>query len=105
MPPAHPGEVLKGLYLDPMEKTITRAAEDLGVSRRTLSMVINGHLGVSAEMALRLGKALGTTPELWLNIQQAFDLWEARQKKIDIHVNVMRKTGKQIKEEKVKNPL
>lgn len=98
MPPAHPGEVLKGLYLDPMEKTITRAAEDLGVSRRTLSMVINGHLGISAEMALRLGKALGTTPELWLNIQQAFDLWEARQKKIDIHVSIMRKTGKQIKE-------
>lgn len=81
-----------------MEKTNTRAAEDLGVSRRILSMVINGPLGVSAEMALRLGKALDTTPELWLNIQQAFDLWEARQKKIDIHVSIMRKTGKKIKE-------
>lgn len=99
MPPAHPGEVLKGLYLDPIEKTITRAVEDLGISRCTLSMLINGHLGVSAEMALRLSKALGTTPELWLNIQQNFILWEARQKKIDIHVNVMHKTGKQIKEE------
>lgn len=97
MPPAHPGEVLKGLYLDPMNKKITHAAEDLGVSRRTLSMLVNGHLGVSAEMALRLGKALGTTPELWLNIQQSFDLWEARQKIKDIRTNVMYKPDEQIK--------
>lgn len=91
MVPAHPGEVLKGLYLDPMEKTITQAAEDLGVSRRTLSMIINGHLGISAEMALRLSKALGTTAELWLNMQQHFDLWKVRQKIKDIRVQVMRK--------------
>ncbi len=90
MPPAHPGEVLKGLYLDPMDKTITQAAEDLGVSRRTLSMLVNGHLGVSAEMALRLGKALGTTPELWLNMQQSYDLWKARQKTENLLVQVMR---------------
>lgn len=90
MPPAHPGEVLKGLYLDPMDKTITQAAEDLGVSRRTLSMLVNGHLGVSAEMALRLGKALGTTPELWLNMQQGYDLWKARQKTENLLVQVMR---------------
>lgn len=96
MPPAHPGEVLKGLYLDPMDKTITQAAEDLGVSRRTLSMLINGHLGVSAEMALRLSTALGTTPELWLNMQQSYDLWEARQNIKNIHVHVMRKPQGQI---------
>ena len=76
--PAHPGEVLKGLYLDPMKKTITQAAEDLGVSRRTLSLLINGHLGVSAEMAFRLSKALSTPSELWLNMQQSYDLWEAK---------------------------
>ncbi len=91
MAPAHPGEVLKGLYLDPMEKTITQAAADLGVSRRTLSMLVNGHLGVSAEMALRLSTALGTTPELWLNMQQSYDLWEARQKIKTLKVHVMRK--------------
>lgn len=91
--PAHPGEVIKGLYLDPMEKTITQAAEDLGVSRRTLSMLINGHLGVSAEMALRLSKALSTTPELWLNMQQSYDLWEAKQKIKTLNVHVMRKPG------------
>lgn len=91
MAPAHPGEVLKGLYLDPMGKTITQAAEDLGVSRRTLSMLINGHLGVSAEMALRLSTALGTTPELWLNMQLSYDLWEAKQKIKTLKVHVMRK--------------
>lgn len=96
MAPAHPGEILKGLYLDPMEKTITQAAEDLGVSRRTLSMIINGHLGVSAEMALRLGKALGTTAELWLNMQQSFDLWTARQKIKSIRVHVMRKPSEHV---------
>ncbi len=96
-PPAHPGEVLKGLYLDPMNKSITHAAEDLGVSRRTLSMLVNGHLGVSAEMALSLSKALGTTPESWLNIQQSFDLWEARQKIKNIRVNIMYKPDEQVK--------
>ncbi|SEL96055.1 addiction module antidote protein, HigA family [bacterium A37T11] len=90
MPPAHPGEVLKGLYLDAMDKTITQAATDLGISRRTLSMLVNGHLGVSAEMALRLSQALGTTPELWLNMQQSFDLWQAKQHMDHIHVQVMR---------------
>ena len=74
-----------------MGKTISQAAEDLGISRRTLSMIVNGHLGVSAEMALRLGKALGTTPELWLNIQQGFDLWTAKQKIGNLAVKVMRK--------------
>lgn len=93
MAPAHPGEVLKGLYLDPMGKTITQAAEDLGVSRRTLSMLVNGHLGVSAEMALRLSTALGTTPELWLNMQQSYDLWEAKQKIKTVKVHVMREPG------------
>ncbi|TDS11794.1 HigA family addiction module antitoxin [Sphingobacterium paludis] len=91
MAPAHPGEVLKGLYLEPLEKTITQAATDLGVSRRTLSMLVNGHLGISAEMALRLSKALSTTPELWLNMQQSYDLWEAKQKIKTLNVHVMRK--------------
>lgn len=88
--PAHPGEVLKGLYLDPMNKTITQAAADLGIPRSTLSMLVNERLGVSSEMALRLAKALGTTPELWLNMQQGHDLWKAKQKINTLKVQVMR---------------
>lgn len=74
MLPVHPGEILKGLYLEPLEITITAAASQLGITRKTLSQLINGHAGVSAEMALRLSKALNTTPELWLNMQQSYDL-------------------------------
>lgn len=80
MAPAHPGEVLKGLYIEPLEITITDAAEKLDISRKNLSMLVNGHMGVSAEMALRLAKALNTTPELWLNMQQQYDLWEVEQR-------------------------
>lgn len=76
MPTAHPGEVLKGLYLEPLHITITDAASKLHVSRKTLSQLVNGRMGVSPEMAVRLSKALNTTPELWLNIQQSFELWE-----------------------------
>ncbi len=86
MPPVHPGEVLKGLYLDPMEITITEAASRLGITRKTLSQLINGHMGISAEMSLRLSKALKTTPELWLNMQQNYDLWFAAQKMKSVKV-------------------
>jgi antitoxin HigA-1 len=86
MPPEHPGKVLKELYLDPLEITITEAAQRLGVARKTLSQLINGHMGVSAEMALRLSKALKTTPELWLNMQQSHDLWIASQKMKSVKV-------------------
>ena len=77
MPPAHPGEILKGLYLEPLAISITDAAAKLGVTRKTLSQVVNGRAGISAEMAVRLSKALNTTPELWLNMQQSYDLWIA----------------------------
>ena len=68
--PLNPGIVLKGLYLEPMEINITQAANKLGVARKTLSQLVNGHMGVSAEMAIRLSKALNTTPQLWMNMQQ-----------------------------------
>lgn len=76
--PAHPGEVLRE-YL-PEGMTVTDAAEHLGVTRQALSALLNGHSGVSAEMALRLSQALGTGPEIWLNMQVAHDLWSAEQK-------------------------
>ncbi|MFN5169944.1 MAG: HigA family addiction module antitoxin [Cyclobacteriaceae bacterium] len=77
--PPHPGEILKGDYLDPLDLTITDVADGLGIARKNLSAIINGHSGVSSEMALRLAEAFNTTPELWLNLQANYDLWQARQ--------------------------
>jgi addiction module HigA family antidote len=76
--PAHPGEVLKELYL-PENMSVSEAAKKLGVSRQTLSAIINGRAGISAEMALRLSKALGTTADLWLKMQIKYDLWQVKQ--------------------------
>lgn len=86
MPPEHPGEVLKTLYLEPLEISITEAASRLGVTRKTLSQLVNGHMGISAEMAVRLSKALNTTPELWLNMQLNRDLWIAEQKMDNVEI-------------------
>lgn len=80
MPPVHPGEILKDMYLDSLGIGVTRFSTILGVGRRTVSLIINGHSGISAEMALRLSKALNTSPELWLNMQRDFDLWNAGKK-------------------------
>jgi addiction module HigA family antidote len=77
--PPHPGEVLKELCLEPLGLSVTRAAEALGVSRKTLSAILNGRAGISPEMALRLSKAFGTSPESWLNQQMHYDLWVTAQ--------------------------
>ncbi len=76
--PAHPGEILKELYLDPLGLSITAAAKGLGITRKSLSEVINGHYRVSVEMSMRLSKAFNTSPESWLNMQQQYDLWKNR---------------------------
>lgn len=78
--PPHPGEVLRGLYLKPLGLSVTEAARLLHVTRKTLSELTNGHIGVSPTMAVRLGLATRTTPESWLNKQAAYDLWQAKQK-------------------------
>ena len=75
--PPHPGEILRELCLEPMELSVTEAAAALGVSRKTLSSILNGRAGISPEMAIRLSKAFDTSPESWLNQQQQFDLWHA----------------------------
>ena len=90
MPPVHPGEILKEMYLDPLGITITALAGNLGVARKTVSQLINGHMGVSAEMALRLAKAFNTTPELWLNMQRNYDLWHAGTKIKITHIRSLR---------------
>ena len=75
--PPHPGEVLKELCIEPLNLTITEVAEALGVSRKTLSAILNGRAGISPEMAIRLSKAFDTSAESWLNQQMQYDLWQA----------------------------
>ena len=77
--PPHPGEIIRELCIEPLDLSITEAAEGLGVSRKTLSAILNGRAGVSPEMALRLSMAFNTTPESWLNQQSQYDLWQAKQ--------------------------
>ena len=84
--PPHPGEVLRELCLEPLGISVTDAAKALGVSRKTLSSILNGRSGISPEMAIRLSKAFDTSPESWLNQQVQYDLWEAEQKSKKIHV-------------------
>lgn len=78
--PAHPGEVLREWLPEGM--TVTQAAQDLQVSRVTLSKVLNGKAGVTAGMALRLSAWLGTAPDSWLGMQSQYDLWQARKLRI-----------------------
>lgn len=75
--PSHPGGILRRQYLEPLELTVADLARTLGVSRKTVSKIVNEHGSVSADMALSLSQAFGTTPELWLNLQQNYDLWHA----------------------------
>lgn len=76
-PPTHPGAILRDLYLPRVGVNLTQLAQRLGVSRRTISMIVNGSRPVTVDMAHRLSRALGTTPELWLRLQNARDSWEA----------------------------
>lgn len=83
--PPHPGEIIKGLWLDSMGVSITEAAQAMGVSRKTLSKVVNGKGRVTPEIALRLSIALGSSAESWLGHQAAYDLWKIEQHKDDLH--------------------
>ncbi len=76
--PPHPGGVLRRQCLEPLGLTVTEAAKGLAVSRNTLSMLLNGRLGISPEMAIRLSEAFGGSPESWLLQQMQYDLWQAK---------------------------
>jgi addiction module HigA family antidote len=78
--PPHPGEIIREDCLKPLDLTITEAAEGLGINRKNLSRILNGHAGVSPDMAVRLANAFGSTPEMWLKLQMAYDLAQARKK-------------------------
>ncbi len=84
--PPHPGEILRELCLEPLGVSVTDAASALGVSRKTLSSILNGRAGVSPEMAVRLSIAFGTSAESWLNQQTQFDLWQVEQRRRHLRV-------------------
>ena len=84
--PAHPGELIREDCLEPLALSVTAAARGLGISRQSLSEIINGRSGVSAEMAIRLEKAGWSTAGAWLRLQAHHDLWRARQREADIRV-------------------
>lgn len=84
--PPHPGEILHRLCIEPLGLTVTEAARALGVSRKTLSSILNGHTGISPEMAIRLSIAFNTTPESWLSQQVYYDLWRAEQRRDKLNV-------------------
>jgi addiction module HigA family antidote len=78
--PAHPGEILREMYLKPMKVSITEAADALGVSRKHVSAIVNGRAPVTPDMAMRLAAVFGTDAQLWVNLQAQHDLWIVSQK-------------------------
>jgi addiction module HigA family antidote len=82
--PSHPGAILKGLYLDELHVTISAFAERIGVSRKVVSAIVNERQSVTPEMSLRFAAALKTTPDIWINLQRNYDLWQAKHAKPDI---------------------
>jgi antitoxin HigA-1 len=84
--PPHPGEVLRTLCIEPLGLSVTEAAKGLGVSRKTLSSILNGRAGISPEMAVRLSIAFDTTAESWLSQQAQYDLWQAERRRKKLRV-------------------
>ena len=88
--PPHPGGVVRRQCLQPLGLTVTAAAKGLGVTRQALSDLVNEKAGISVEMAIRLSKAFGSSPQMWLSLQLAHDLWKARDRAAEIEVKDFR---------------
>ena len=86
--PPHPGGIVRRQCLQPLGLSVTRAAAGLGVTRQALSDLVNERRGISTEMAIRLSKAFGSTPETWLGMQMAYDLWQARERAEQIEIEM-----------------
>jgi len=84
--PPHPGEIIKSLCLEPLSVSVTDGAKALGVSRKTLSAILNGRAGVSPEMAVRLSIAFGTSAQSWMNQQTQYDLYHMEQRRKQLRV-------------------
>jgi addiction module HigA family antidote len=91
--PPHPGESAKHDCLEPLGLSVERAAQGMGVTPEELSDVVNEKVGISAEMAIRLAKAFGSTPETWLRRQSSYDLWQAKQRLKHVDVKQFWPTG------------
>lgn len=91
--PPHPGELVKEFCLEPLGLSVTDAAAGLGVTRKTLSALLNARAGISPEMAIRLSKAFGRSPEGWLALQMQYDLWHAERRAGTISVKRMTKAA------------
>ena len=88
--PPHPGEAIRELCLEPMGLTVTKAAWGLGVTRKALSELLNGHSEISPEMAIRLSKAFGGSAESWMTQQMQYDLWRVQQNTSAIKVKAFK---------------
>lgn len=88
--PPHPGGIVRRQCLEPLGLSVTRTAKGLGVTRQALSDLVNERAGISVEMAIRLSKAFGSSPETWLAMQTAHDLWQARDRAAEIKVEKFR---------------
>ena len=84
--PVHPGRIVRNDCLEPLGLSVTEGAKVLGVTRQTLTKIINGRSGISALMAIRLAKAFGSTAETWVRMQAAYDLAQARKEESKIKV-------------------
>lgn len=78
--PSEPGEILVGLFLKDRKISLTAFAEAIGCTRKHISNIVHGKARIEAELASRIGAVLGTTPQIWLDLQSAVDLWDAKQK-------------------------
>lgn len=91
--PLHPGCIVKDALIDGAELTVTEAAKKLGVTRTTLSRLLNGHAGISPEMALRLSKLFGTSIDMWINLQAQYDIWLIMQRQNEFKVKKLNKAA------------
>lgn len=91
--PKHPGCLVKSLCLEPMGLSVTDAAKALKVSRPALSKLLNGHVNISPEMAIRLSIVFKTSDKLWINLQAGYDLWKAQLKKNKLHLKPLDRTA------------
>ena len=91
--PLHPGEIVRDAIFEGTELTVGEAAIRLKVDRSTLSRLLNGHAGISADMAYRLSLFLNTSPEMWLNVQRDYDLWQVKHRSMKLKIDPLKRAA------------
>ncbi len=91
--PKHPGLMVKSLCIEPLSLSVSEAAEALGIARPTLSKLLNGHMGISPEMAVRLSIVFNSSAEFWINLQATYDLWLAEKKRKQLKLKPLKKAA------------